>query len=55
MKSPGHRLRDVVDTDEPDQCLELHDNVKKYRTIFNTVAPGTELPGVVVRATSHQP
>jgi len=30
----------VVDTDEPDRRLELlHDNVKKYGTVFNTVAP----------------
>ena len=41
----------VVDTDEPDRHLELlHDNVKKYGTVFNTVAPGTELHGVLVRA-----
>ena len=27
--------------DEPDRRLELlHDNVKKYGTVFNTVAPG---------------
>ena len=41
----------VVDTDEPDRRLELlHDNVKKYGTVFNTVAPGTDLHGVLVRA-----
>ena len=41
----------VVDTDEPDRRLELlHDNVKKYGTVFNTVAPGTDLTGVLVRA-----
>lgn len=33
----------------------LHDNMKKYGTMFNTVAPGTDLRGVVVRTTSHQP
>ena len=45
----------VVDTDEPDRRLELlHDNVKKYGTVFNTVAPGTDLKGVLVRATSHR-
>ena len=33
----------------------LHDNVKKYGTVFNTVAPGTDLQGVLVRATSPQP
>jgi uncharacterized OsmC-like protein len=41
----------VVDTDEPDRRLELlHENVKKYGTVFNTVAPGTDLKGVLVRA-----
>jgi hypothetical protein len=41
----------VVDTDEPDRRLELlHENVRKYGTVFNTVAPGTELSGVLVRA-----
>ena len=39
-----------VDTDEPDRRLELlHDNLKKYGTVFNTVAPGTNLSGVLVR------
>jgi uncharacterized OsmC-like protein len=42
----------VVDTDEDDRRLELlHDNVKKYGTVFNTVAPGTSLEGVMRRAT----
>jgi hypothetical protein len=41
----------VVDTEEPDRRLELlHDNVRKYGTVFNTVAPGTDLKGVLVRA-----
>ena len=41
----------VVDTDEPDRRLALlHDNVKKYGTVFNTVAPGTILEGVLRRA-----
>jgi uncharacterized OsmC-like protein len=40
----------IVDTDEPDRRLELlHDNVKKFGTVFNTVAPGTELSGVLRR------
>lgn len=40
----------VVDTDESDQRLKLlHDNVKKYGTVFNTVAPGTDLQGVLIR------
>jgi len=40
----------VVDTDEPDRRLALlHENVKKYGTVFNTVAPGTVLSGVLRR------
>jgi uncharacterized OsmC-like protein len=39
-----------VDTDEPERRLDLlHDNVKKYGTVFNTVAPGTDLTGVLRR------
>ena len=41
----------VVDTDEPETRLALlHDNVKKYGTVFNTVAPGTSLDGTLRRA-----
>ena len=41
----------LVDTAEPDQRLELlHENVKKYGTVFNTVAPGTVLEGTLRRA-----
>lgn len=41
----------VVDTDEADHRLDLlHNNVKKYGTVFNTVALGTELSGVLRRA-----
>ena len=44
-----------VDTDEPDRRLDLlHDNVRKYGTVFNTVAPGTTLAGVLVRAPGGQ-
>lgn len=40
----------VVDTDEPERRLELlHENVRKYGTVFNTVAPGTMLSGVLRR------
>lgn len=40
----------VVDTDESDQRLHLlHENVRKYGTVFNTVAPGTDLQGVLIR------
>ncbi len=47
------RYEIIVDTDEPDRRLDLlHENVKKYGTVFNTVAPGTELTGVLHRKTS---
>jgi uncharacterized OsmC-like protein len=40
----------IVDTDESDQRLELlHTNVKKYGTIFNTVAGATALGGTIRR------
>jgi uncharacterized OsmC-like protein len=40
----------IVDTDEPERRLELlHDNVRKFGTVFNTVAPGTALSGVLRR------
>ena len=44
------RYRISVDTEESDQRLNLlHENVKKYGTVFNTVSPGTDLQGVLVR------
>ncbi len=40
----------IVDTDENEHRLALlHDNVKKYGTVFNTIAPGTQLTGVLHR------
>lgn len=45
----------VVDTDEDDRRLALlHDNVKKFGTVFNTVAPGTELSGILRRRTDAE-
>ena len=42
----------VVDTDEPERKLELlHENVRRYGTVFNTVAPGTALAGTLRRRT----
>ena len=39
-----------VETEESDARLErLHDNVKRYGTVFNTIAPGTSLQGVLRR------
>lgn len=44
----------VVDSDESDQRLALlHENVKKYGTVFNTIAPGTHLAGELHR--KHKP
>ena len=38
-----------VDTNEPEHRLALlHENVKKYGTVFNTVAPGTDLSGIML-------
>ncbi len=49
LESIDYEIR--VDTDEPDHRLDLlHENVRKYGTVFNTVAPGTVLRGVLVRA-----
>mgnify|MGYP001094806294 CR=1 FL=1 len=40
----------IVDSDESDRRLELlHENVQKYGTVFNTVAPGTQLTGLLRR------
>ncbi|MBA3058778.1 MAG: OsmC family protein [Gammaproteobacteria bacterium] len=49
-KMESIRYEIVVDTEESDQRLSLlYENVKKYGTVFNTVAPGTELSGVLRR------
>lgn len=41
----------VVSTDESGRRLELlHQNVRRYGTVFNTLAPGTELSGTLRRA-----
>ncbi|MBQ4856248.1 OsmC family protein [Rhodanobacter sp. B2A1Ga4] len=41
----------LVDSDESEQRLALlHDNVRKFGTVFNTVAPGAQLSGVLRRA-----
>lgn len=40
-----------VDTDEDQHKLDLmHKNIRQYGTIYNTVAAGTELSGVLQRA-----
>jgi uncharacterized OsmC-like protein len=49
-KMESIRYEIIVDTDESEQRLALlHQNVKNYGTVFNTVAPGTELSGVMRR------
>ena len=41
----------LVDSDESDHRLSLlHDNVRKYGTVYNTIGPGTRLAGVLRRA-----
>lgn len=48
MESIDYEIR--VDSDEDDRRLDLlHENVKRYGTVFNTVAPGTVLSGTLVR------
>jgi len=40
----------IVDSDESDHRLTLlHENVKRYGTVFNTVSPGTSLTGILRR------
>ncbi|MBU1214831.1 MAG: OsmC family protein, partial [Gammaproteobacteria bacterium] len=42
MESISYEI--IVDSDESDARLALlHENVKKYGTVFNTIAPGTQL------------
>ncbi len=49
-KMESIRYEIIVDSDEPDRRLELlHENVKKYGTVFNTVAPGTLLSVILRR------
>ncbi|QCB48477.1 OsmC family protein [Hydrogenophaga sp. PAMC20947] len=53
-KMESIRYTIMVDTDESDQRLNLlHENVKKYGTVFNTVAPGTDLQGILIRKAAH--
>lgn len=51
-KMESIRYEIIVDSDEPDTRLALlHDNVRKFATVYNTIAPGTELRGVLRRRT----
>ena len=49
MSSISYEL--IVDTDEDDRRLDLlHQNIRKYGTISNTVAAATKLEGKIVRS-----
>ena len=46
----------VVDTDADDHKLDLlHQNVRKYGTIYNTVAEVTHLEGRIIRRSNARP
>ncbi|MFO0095593.1 MAG: OsmC family peroxiredoxin, partial [Gemmatimonadaceae bacterium] len=48
LESIRYEIR--LNTDEPEQRIALlHANVRKYGTVFNTVAPGTDLQGTMER------
>jgi len=48
MESISYEI--IVDSDESETRLALlHENVKKYGTVFNTIAPGTQLTGTLRR------
>ncbi|MDI1347052.1 MAG: OsmC family protein [Pseudolabrys sp.] len=41
----------IIDTDEDDRRLDLmHQNVRKYGTVSNTIAAATKLEGKILRA-----
>lgn len=43
----------IIDTDEPDHRLALmHQNIRKYGTIYNTVAASVTLSGTLTRKVS---
>ncbi|EOQ97495.1 OsmC-like protein [Leptospira wolbachii serovar Codice str. CDC] len=49
-KMESIRYQIIVDTEESDERLHLlHENIKKYGTVFNTIAPGTDLAGEIRR------
>lgn len=52
MESISYEI--VIDTDESDSKLErLHDNVRKFGTVFNTISPGTDLNGTLRRSSKN--
>jgi len=49
-KMAGINYEIIVDSDENEQKLKLmHDNIRKFGTVYNTVASGTELSGELRR------
>lgn len=49
-KMESIRYEIIVDSEESDRRLELlHENVRKFGTVFNTLAPGTQLGGLIKR------
>lgn len=45
----------IIDTDEDDRRLDLmHQNVRKYGTVSNTIAAATKLEGKISRASISQ-
>ena len=43
----------IMDTDDTERKLNLlHDNIKKFGTVYNTISPGTELTGEIHRSQS---
>lgn len=50
------RYEIVVDSDEDDRRLALlHENLRKFGTVFNTVAAGTDLSGTLRRRGVDEP
>ena len=44
----------IVETEESDRRLELlHENVKRFGTVYNTVAAGSKLVGTIRRSTAQ--
>jgi uncharacterized OsmC-like protein len=51
MESINYEI--IIDSDESDRRLALlHENVMKFGTIYNTIAPGTALSGIIKRSES---
>ncbi len=41
----------IVDSDESERKINLmHENIRKYGTVYNTVVPGTQLSGTLAKS-----